>query len=418
MLTAKLNDKKIFASDTSDRNQTYLCSICNEEMILVKPTTNIVDHFRHKTKNDVYHGEPETIEHLTGKKFLYDFFKKYHPKLEYLLPNGQISDVYLSDLNISLEFQCSKLSAKEFNERNQGYQEMGIPVLWIFGTKNFYHEHNKGLNWYEERTNRLSYIERKIANKNDPVYYFKMNQKEKHEFLEVTYSSYGNTIYKIENLVNLNNEYIKIDVDARKKSIQKELKIIGSELRVFLKWDDLLVVPDCFKYLDNCSEKYRVVSLINSIPSCFQFFDNCYIRYKIDQEVFKKIIDFLLENGYHYSQDEKELFYRNPTIRYRSVFLIKQRIFITKKKTYSFRFKKFSFMKQRGMPVEEAKRLNNSYADEKLFVEQSRVNQFIHIKGKIEKRLEKQKQHFKDEVEMQNYYAKQLAKKKKNKQLF
>ena len=145
MITANLYGKRIFANDVEDRSLNFLCPFCNDKMILVKGDIKI-DHFRHYSKKDC-ESEPETAEHLNGKKYLYNFFsKKYETELEPKM-TGFKPDIFvkMNGFNIAVEYQCSPLSMEEFLFRTKRYRENKIYVLWIFGTNNFLKEVNNGI---------------------------------------------------------------------------------------------------------------------------------------------------------------------------------------------------------------------------------------------------------------------------------
>jgi len=168
MLIANLNGEKVIAENVNNRKQDYTCPNCNGKMLLVKPIANIVDHFRHYVICP-HQSEPETIEHLNGKKYLYEIFKDYKPELEKKLSNGQIADLYLKKNNIVIELQCSTISLAEFEKRTEGYEKLGIMVTWILGTKRYLREN---INEYGYVTSfRLSIIERELLKKQGSIFY-------------------------------------------------------------------------------------------------------------------------------------------------------------------------------------------------------------------------------------------------------
>lgn len=137
MITALLNNQRVFAEKMTVRTEKYVCPFCKERMILVKPELTIIDHFRHKVEC-VYNSEPETQQHLEGKKFLYDFFKDYCDcGLEVKLGN-RIADVVLINgrRRVALEYQCSPISMREYLDRTKDYDEMGVRVVWVWGGAN------------------------------------------------------------------------------------------------------------------------------------------------------------------------------------------------------------------------------------------------------------------------------------------
>ncbi len=75
-LRALLNGADFSAEDLteSNRRQKYLCPNCPSDLIPVIPKKDIIRHFRHV--NGKSHYEPETTEHLSGKKALLQICQK------------------------------------------------------------------------------------------------------------------------------------------------------------------------------------------------------------------------------------------------------------------------------------------------------------------------------------------------------
>lgn len=441
MLTSLTEGKRVHAENMTDRTKKYVCHICKEEMILIKPTTDIIDHFRHKTSSEIFHGEPETKEHLTGKKFLYDYFKEYDPKLEYILPNGQIADVYLTALNVSIEFQCSKISTKEFNERNKGYREMDIPVLWILGTRNYLKSY-KSTVWNEDRLIRTKTIERNLSSLYDRVYYLSIYPvqipgiflNDKLNFLDVEFSYWSKTISSIINLKDINEEYIKTKIIIKEGETPLEgfvTLLNDREVKppIRLSWEDLTVIPECFTYFDTCHKKYM---------------DDL----KLTEETFNFMKDFLMNYcGYTLTKDHTKLKYKTPdSPSYICLFLLKDKRFISAEEGNCW--------KER-MGTSETERLNRIFRREYAeYVKEMRdytilftpdeyiyVNHLKKIKEKLSlelieqfKKVDKTKTEYwnkkmsgkellDDNIknvtsEWDYWHAKELAKDKKNKQLF
>ena len=126
---------------TPKENTQWECCHCKEKMIYVKESFNgRITHFRHKTACE-YNTEPESQEHLLGKKLLFDNFKLINKKLEQRIGN-HIPDLIgetKEGLKLAIEYQCSPISVEEYYERNKNYIENGYDPIWIFSKgKNYY----------------------------------------------------------------------------------------------------------------------------------------------------------------------------------------------------------------------------------------------------------------------------------------
>ena len=101
-------------------------------------------HFKHaKGAECTYKGEPESEEHLTGKRLIYEWLIERYPKakveLEYSIKEtNQIADVYVEfdeKHKFAFEVQCSVITHEIWSERYNLYQSVGIQSVWLFGSK-------------------------------------------------------------------------------------------------------------------------------------------------------------------------------------------------------------------------------------------------------------------------------------------
>lgn len=153
--------KAVFYSwdlNESCRKLAFKCPHCEETLIPVMPQELIVKHFRHKSGK--FHGEPETSEHIAGKKLIYDTLQclGVAPSIESRV-GERIADIFVKDHSV-IEFQCSNISGEELMERTNSYHdELEIyKVLWIFGGK--YLENAAHMREWERDDN--SYLIQKI----------------------------------------------------------------------------------------------------------------------------------------------------------------------------------------------------------------------------------------------------------------
>ena len=109
-------------------------------------------YFRHMDKEQCEDrfSEPETEEHLNGKRDLYEWLKKQSGVTDCVL-EGYISltkqrpDIMFKykGQQCVLEYQCSPISS-EYYERHELYQAAGINDIWICGTKKYFQYYHKG----------------------------------------------------------------------------------------------------------------------------------------------------------------------------------------------------------------------------------------------------------------------------------
>jgi len=150
--------------DETNRGKPFKCPHCPDTLILVLPTCDIIKHFRHK--NNEAHGEPETPEHLNGKKLLLNWFKVHGVMCEPEVRVGQhICDVSMEQdgSKTFFEFQCSPISTAEILDRERSYDDAGF-YCWIFG--GHYYKNARNFRWWKNgkyTIQRITKAERQIG---------------------------------------------------------------------------------------------------------------------------------------------------------------------------------------------------------------------------------------------------------------
>lgn len=136
-ITAEQAEKE---KNKTNKNQ-YLCPACQEAVFLKNGLQNQA-HFAHYAHSScAVFSEGETSEHLSGKKLLYEWFKKQNIpcQMEAYLPKlQQRPDLLIwlePDWPVAIEFQCSSLSSEKMRERTEGYLQNGYDIFWITGKK-------------------------------------------------------------------------------------------------------------------------------------------------------------------------------------------------------------------------------------------------------------------------------------------
>lgn len=121
-----------------------LCPVCDKpyEYCHGKVKT---PYFRHKDKAqcEYDYAEPETEEHLNGKKDLYKWLLKQKDVTDVVLEGWLPETRQRPDLMFTyngekwvIEYQCSPI-ATEYLERHELYQAAGIHDIWICGTEKY-----------------------------------------------------------------------------------------------------------------------------------------------------------------------------------------------------------------------------------------------------------------------------------------
>ncbi|MBB1096316.1 competence protein CoiA [Limosilactobacillus agrestis] len=146
MLIAVHNDQLVLAENAKSELE-YYCPGCRKGVIL-RQGTHKITHYAHKKRNECGFSEGETLEHLKGKKQIYQWAQKHHwnPQLEVYFPTiAQRPDILLkiNGQTVAIEFQCSPLSLERLLARNEGYRQLKIPVWWILGSPYLHNLRNK-----------------------------------------------------------------------------------------------------------------------------------------------------------------------------------------------------------------------------------------------------------------------------------
>lgn len=153
MLTCLLNNQKINCFEDRyskeelknwSKKMLLLCPVCGKpyEYCHGKIKT---PYFRHMYKAvcESKYSEPETEEHLMGKRELYAWLKKQDGVTECTLEGWIPSTKQRPDMMFYyygklcvLEYQCSPISS-EYYERHELYQAAGIKDIWICGVQKY-----------------------------------------------------------------------------------------------------------------------------------------------------------------------------------------------------------------------------------------------------------------------------------------
>lgn len=141
MLTANLNNIRVYAEECHDRKADYRCPECGEKVILAKGSVKI-SHFKHEAHAACeYAGE--TADHLRAKAWLYRNLKR-RPDIEIVEAECSRFEGIRPDVAFKcqgkwfgVEIQHSGISKEEIAERTARYQKLGVYILWIATEKTY-----------------------------------------------------------------------------------------------------------------------------------------------------------------------------------------------------------------------------------------------------------------------------------------
>lgn len=257
------------------------CPVCKEQLQYCNGDFKIA-YFRHlKNSNCIGNkfNEPETEEHIFGKKIIYNWLKNKKDitnlKLEgWIEETKQRPDIYFEhkDKRYVIEYQCSPIST-EYNKRHELYKLANINDIWILGTSKY------NFNIYNnEKTFKT--IEIEIYNNKNNVLYLK-----------------DGTFYRLFNFYNI-FKYIEYDLQKMYKT-----KFIYNMDEIEI---DKMLVDDMINFNDvNNTWSLRY----NKIKNVTDYINN------INREILKKSVLWLgmYKNDYVIcsSHDPYESIYNN-----------------------------------------------------------------------------------------------------------
>lgn len=137
MITARLNNVRVYAEECSDRSLDYRCPGCGERVVLARGSVKI-PHFKHQAHTACeYSGE--TLDHLRAKAWLYKNLKNspYVEEVEAECSRfeGIRPDVAFKRSDdhswVGIEIQHSGISYDEIIDRCIKYKNNGVHILWI-----------------------------------------------------------------------------------------------------------------------------------------------------------------------------------------------------------------------------------------------------------------------------------------------
>lgn len=135
------NNDRIHASDANKQDE-YFCPLCHKKVVLRKGQVNI-EHFAHQSKCDDHWSYDVSEWH-------YEWQQQFPRKNQEVIIefDGEKHRADVMACGYVIEFQHSRITAEEFDERNRFYLNYGKKVVWIFDLKDDFE--NGRIDCYEE----------------------------------------------------------------------------------------------------------------------------------------------------------------------------------------------------------------------------------------------------------------------------
>lgn len=186
MLTAIYDEKTIKVDDfpvaflkEKSEEKKLLCPDCFKP-VLFKEYAQKQNHFSHYQLDCSYpFREPESLEHETGKKALYDWlcdqFETPNCDMEvHIKETNQRADTFVFPLRAAYEFQCSPIQAKTWQRRNELYQDANVKDIWVLGYS--MHKYASHVSSYFHKLNPLE--EQMIQHHDGKIIYYDVLTKQ------------------------------------------------------------------------------------------------------------------------------------------------------------------------------------------------------------------------------------------------
>ena len=134
MYWAYNDHRQLVAAAQAHSGQIYWCPQCGAVVRVRRGRVNRA-YFAHKSVPTGASRE-ETDQHVAGKHQLVTLVRQagYSAELEHALPASRQRPDILAG-RWALEYQCAPLSAATYRHRMRGYQQAGVAVLWLLGSR-------------------------------------------------------------------------------------------------------------------------------------------------------------------------------------------------------------------------------------------------------------------------------------------
>jgi len=196
------------------------CPHCQKN-VFFRGGTKKIHHFYHERHVECsFVGEPETQEHLGGRRVIYNWIKEKYPNAyvaleERITKTNQIADVYADFGNghkFAFEIQCAEQTAEKWLERRKLYAIAGIKDIWLFGA-NYYKEITAKDIEDDEIVMRLKYPQQLVNQKERSVYFIDVeNNLVKHigKFFGIRYKTETRFVVKLQEIAIPEMKFAKI----------------------------------------------------------------------------------------------------------------------------------------------------------------------------------------------------------------
>ena len=210
MFVALTKDKKRIRIEDTNKFEDYYCPMCLEKLI-VKKGEIMAHHFAHYGNSDC---TTKDGWHYDMSEWHYDWQNQFPVENQEVVfeKNGKKhrADIFIN--NTVIEFQHSRLSADEFEERNNFYTSLGYRVVWVVDASDEWDELSGDANIQYHKDSGIKYIWHRPNKMFDYLF-------EKQNGIDIYLQIYPNTWHnnhnyrngKTEEEIKLNGQLLKVD---------------------------------------------------------------------------------------------------------------------------------------------------------------------------------------------------------------
>ena len=382
ILSCLLNDQRINCFDgTYSKEQLkkwaskdiLLCPACGKPYEYCHGRV-VTPYFRHKDKEQCEdrYSEPETEEHIQGKRDLYEWIKQQPDVTDVVLEGWipgtkQRPDIMFkySGKQCVIEYQCSPIST-EYYERHELYQAAGIIDIWVLGTDKYLQDNMREKTIEKDNIYYYNPFSKKIIINSDNEMFNSFNLIYSKNLFGFTrnYYKYGSRFlgyacdlsnYTFNDSVIANKDLLKLEdslVIKDKRTKRDELKnktqtldskIINNKLKRLKRSDYLYVRKNNNIILNYCSHRKDNDELCARI-----YFDKYLddkttnLRFDYSMPIYYQVNNLLNESKLLLKQGREKIDKVDRTLYYFSKYNLNHRIrivFDNKNNNHSFKYK-------------------------------------------------------------------------------
>lgn len=126
------NNNRVFV-ENAIRSQAYFCLECRSAVyVRGGHQRHTSAHFYHRSLPENCRQHGKSARHLEIQQHISKALRT-HSEQEHAFPEiSRIADVFVPELRLVIEVQCSFITRQELERRTSDYRSLGLEVIWIF----------------------------------------------------------------------------------------------------------------------------------------------------------------------------------------------------------------------------------------------------------------------------------------------